>query len=79
MPVRISDSESAAALEACQWAPCGMLRLSPAANTQHCQLPSATGKLGRICEKPAPGMRSAKWWPRARGCCTGTPPIDLTS
>ena len=36
-----------------------MLRLSPAANTRRCQLPSATGKPGRICKKPAPGTRSA--------------------
>jgi hypothetical protein len=33
--------------------------LSPAANTRRCQLPSATGKPGRICEKPAPGILSA--------------------
>jgi hypothetical protein len=41
-------------------APCTeMLRLSPAANIRHCQVPSAVGKPGRMCEKPAPGMRSA--------------------
>jgi hypothetical protein len=36
-----------------------VVELSPAADARHCQLPSATGKLGRICEKPAPGIRSA--------------------
>jgi hypothetical protein len=43
---------------------CGriMLRLSPAADTRHCQLPSATENplAGRICEKQAPGIRSKK-------------------
>jgi hypothetical protein len=34
-----------------------LLQLSPAAYTRRCQLPSATGKPGRIRKKPAPGMR----------------------
>jgi hypothetical protein len=49
-----------------------MLRLSPAADARHCQLSSATGKPGRICKKPVPGICCAKWWPR--GCSAPGPP-----